>query len=167
MTQKFSLIFSCYITIRYRISMTFLWWMGAVKSRYKFSSSSCFLSMVTPRFVWNVDNTNIWISTSLKRIYKLFDWKCRAAISQPTFQRWINIVSMCWDNVDPTLKLKQYPTWVFQRCTTLIKHQTPMLKQRWKNVAQRWYNVVSTLFQRSLNVIKTISRPIILLNMDL
>ena len=112
--------------IRYCISMTFVWWMGAVKSRYQFSSSWCFLSMVTPRFVWNVDNFNISIQTSLKRIYKLFDWKCRAAISQPKFQRRINIVSTLWINVEITLI----------RCWNWNK-----IRRGFFNVAQSWYNV--------------------------
>ena len=34
---------------------------GAVKCRYEFSSFWCFLKMVTLSFVWNIDNTNIWI----------------------------------------------------------------------------------------------------------
>ena len=137
--------------IRYCISVTLLWWMGAVKSRYQFISSWCFLIMVTPRFVWNVDNTNIWIYTSLKRIYKLFDRKCRTAISQPTFQRRINVVSTLWINVEITL-------------TRLWKWNK--IRRRIFNVAQRWihvettlhnvettlHNVVATLFQPSIDV---------------
>ena len=47
--------------ITYGINMTFLWWMGIVKSKNQFSSSWWFLNMVTPWFVWDVDNTNIWV----------------------------------------------------------------------------------------------------------
>ena len=64
-----------------------------------------------------------------------------------------------WNNVDPTLKMKQNPTSDFQRFTTLIEPQCATLKQRrnnvtqrQNNVAQRWYKVVSTLFQPSVDV---------------
>ena len=46
-----------------------------------------------------------------------------------------------WNNVDPTLKMKQNPTSDFQRCTTLIQRQCPTLKQRRNNVTQRQNNV--------------------------
>ena len=138
--------------IRYCISMTLLWWMGAVKSRYQFISSWCFLIMVTPRFVWNVDNTNIWIYTSLKRIYKLFDWKCRTAISQPTFQRRINVVSTLWINVEIALIRR----WNWNK----IQHGFFNIAQRWYNVKPRcWnnvertlHNIDTTLYQHCFNV---------------
>ena len=65
-----------------RYDMTLQWWMGVVKSRYQFiSSSRGFLSMVTPWFVSVIDNTRIWTLASLKRIFQVFDHKCRTAIS--------------------------------------------------------------------------------------
>ena len=67
-------------------------------------------------------------------------------------QRCFNIVDKSWNNVDPTLKMKQNPKSDFQRCTTLIQRQCPTLKQRRNNVAQRWYNVDTTLFQPSVDV---------------
>ena len=70
-----------------------------------------------------------------------------------------NIVDQRWNNLDPTLKIKENPTSDFQLCTTLMQRQCPTLKQHWINVAQRGYcgfwtllNVVSTLFHRGLNV---------------
>ena len=59
-------------------------------------------------------------------------------------QRFFNVLDQRWNNVDPTLKMKQNPTSDFQSCATL--------KERRDNIEQRWYNVVSTLFQHSLNV---------------
>ena len=47
--------------ITYDINLTLPWWMGVAKSRYQFISSWGFLSMVTPWFVSNIDNTSIWI----------------------------------------------------------------------------------------------------------
>ena len=64
----------------------------------------------------------------------------------------ISTLDQRWNNVDPTLKMKQNPTSDFQRCTTLIQRQCPTLKQRRNNVAQRWYNVDTTLFQPSVDV---------------
>ena len=48
--------------------------------------------------------------------------------------RCFNVVDQRWNNVDPTLKMKQNPTSDFQRCTTLIQRRCATLKQRWKNV---------------------------------
>ena len=64
-----------------------------------------------------------------------------------------NAVAQRWDNVDPTLKMKQYPTLDFQRC----KH--------WYNVVvRRWNNVVTTLIQLCSNLsstlIKAVSKPV-------
>ena len=74
-------------------------------------------------------------------------------------QRCFNIVDQRWNNVDPTLKMKQNPTSDFRRCTTLIQRQCPTLKQRQNNVTQRqnnvaqcWYNVEKTLFQPIVDV---------------
>ena len=74
-------------------------------------------------------------------------------------QRCFNVVDQRWNNVGPTLKMKQNPTSDFQRCTTLIQCHWPTLKERWNNVtqrrnnvAQRWYNVDTTLFQPSVDV---------------
>ena len=55
-------------------------------------------------------------------------------------QRCFNVVDQRWNNVDPTLKLKQNPKWFFQRCTTLI---------------QRCINIVSTQPQCCENCIET------------
>ena len=93
----------------------------------------------------------------LWRPRKLRGFSALKWISQPTFQRRINVVStLC--NVVPTLKIKQNPTSDFQRCTMLIQRQCPTLKKRWNNVtqrrnnvAQRWYNV-DTTFQASVDV---------------
>ena len=65
-------------------------------------------------------------------------------VGSTLFQRW----DQRWNNVDPTLKMKQNPTSDFQRCTTLIQRRCPTSKQR-------WYNFISTLFQRVLNFSKS------------
>ena len=80
--------------ITFDINVTLLWWIGVVKSSYQFSSSWCFLSRVTPWFVWNVDSTNIWISTSLKLIFKVSDHKFRTAFSHSAFQ-WL-LLTIYW-----------------------------------------------------------------------
>ena len=59
-----------------------------------------------------------------------------------------NVVDQHWNNIDPTLKMKQIPTSAFQRCKTLIQRGCPTLKQR-------WYNFILTLFQRVLNISKS------------
>ena len=81
-------------------------------------------SCVLSQFLWynsyiKIDNNPRNISTS--------DQSC------------FNVVDQRWNNVDPTLKMKQNPTSDFQRCTMLIQRQYPTLKQR-------WYNVDTTLF---------------------
>ena len=86
--------------------------------------------------------------------------------TQPTFQRRITVVSTLriqrcgfnrWNDVDPTLKMKQNPMSDFQRCTTLIQRGCTTLKQRWDNVettlSQLCSNLASTL-------VKALSKPV-------
>ena len=72
-------------------------------------------------------------------------------------QRCFNVVDQRWNNVDPTLKMKENPTSDFQRCTKLIQRQCPTLKQHWNNVditlSSRCFNVSSAL-------VKAISKPV-------
>ena len=72
-------------------------------------------------------------------------------------ERCFNVVDQRWNNVDPTLKMKQNPTSDFQRYTKLMQRQCPTLKQRWNNVditlSRRCFNVSSTL-------VKAISKPV-------
>ena len=84
---------------------------------------------------------------------------CPANISTSD-QRCFNIVDQSWNNVDPTLKMKQNPTSDFQRCTMLIQRQCPTLKQCRNNVTQRWYNVDTTLLNLTLTLVKPILNPI-------
>ena len=58
--------------ITYDINMTLLWWMGVAKSIYQFIITWGYLSVVTPWFVSNIDNTSIRLWMSLKRIFKGF-----------------------------------------------------------------------------------------------
>ena len=76
-------------------------------------------------------------------------------------QRCFNVVDQRWNNVDSTLKIKQNPTSVFQRCTTLIQCQCPTLKQRRKNVTQRQNNTGTTLKQRCFNLVSTLIKTIL------
>ena len=66
-------------------------------------------------------------------------------------RRCFNVVDQRWNNVDPTLKMKQNPTSDFQRCTTLIQRRCPTLKQR-------WYYFISMLFQCGLNISKNYTK---------
>ena len=72
----------------------------------------------------------------------------------------ISISDQLYSNVDPTLKIKQNPTSVIQRCTTLIQRRMQTLKQRWNDVE-------ATLCNIDTNVVETTSKPIGPLNMDL
>ena len=76
-------------------------------------------------------------------------------------QRCFNLVDQCWNNVDPTLKMKQNPTSDFQRSATLIQRQSPKLKQRWNNVTQRRSNVGTKLIQRCFNLASTLVKTIL------
>ena len=74
-------------------------------------------------------------------------------------QRCFNVVDHRWNNVDPTLEIKQNPMSDFKRCTTLMQCHCLTLKQRRNNVTQRqnnvahrWYNIDTTLFQPSVDV---------------
>ena len=69
MKQDLALFFSCCMTVSPLTLSWHFWGELFVKSKYYFSSSWCFLSIVTPWFVSNADNTNIWISTFSKRIF--------------------------------------------------------------------------------------------------
>ena len=73
-------------------------------------------------------------------------------------QRCFSVVDQRWNNVDPTLKMKQNPTSDFKRCATLIQRRFPTLKQGWNDVDTILsrcccFNVVST-------AVKAISTPI-------
>ena len=72
--------------------------------------------------------------------------------TQPTFQRWINVVDQRWNNVDSTLKMKLNSTSVFQRSTTLIQCRTPTLKQHRNNVETTLRNIDTTLYQHCFKV---------------
>ena len=69
------------------------------------------------------------------------------------------VVDQRWNNIDPTLKMKQNPTSDFQRCTTLIQCQCMTLKQHWNirlhKVETTLQNVVTTLIQRCINLAST------------
>ena len=78
-------------------------------------------------------------------------------------QRCFKVVDQRWNSVESTLKMKQNPTSDFQHYKTLIQRQSPTLQQRRSNVVQRYYSVVSTLFKRSLNVVKARSEAMGLL----
>ena len=76
-------------------------------------------------------------------------------------QRCFNVVDQRWNNVDPTLKMKQNPTSDFQRRTTLIQRRCPTLKQRWNNVETTLHNVGTMLIQRSLHLASTLIKIIL------
>ena len=85
MKQKLALLLLCYMTVScMTLTLTLLWWMVVVKGRCQFSSSWCFLSMVTPWFVSNVEYLNIevlktyfsrFLTTSAEQLFHraLFD----------------------------------------------------------------------------------------------
>ena len=52
-------------------------------------------------------------------------------------QRCFIIVDQGWNNIDPTLKMKQNATYDLQRHTKLIELQCPTLKQRQNKIVQR------------------------------
>ena len=58
-------------------------------------------------------------------------------------QRCFNVLDQHWNKVDLTLKIKQYPTADFQRCTTWLQRQYSTLKQCRNKVVQRCINVAS------------------------
>ena len=83
-------------------------------------------------------------------------------------QRCFNIVDKSWNNVDPTLKMKQNPKSDFQCCLRLIQRQCATLKQhqnnvtqRGDNVAQRWYNVGTTLIQSCFKLASTLVKAML------
>ena len=76
---------------------------------------------------WNFRNT------FLKVMNNLDGYPANISTSDQCF----NVVDQRWNNVDPTLKMKQNLTLDFQSCATLIQRQCSTLKQH-------WYNVVST-----------------------
>ena len=69
-------------------------------------------------------------------------------ITQPTFQRWINVVSTLWINVEMTLIRR----WKWNK----IRRRIFNVAQRWYNVsAWRWNNADTKLFQPSVDVSDT------------
>ena len=107
--------------------------------------------------------TSMWTSwprwTSAESRKHLFRQVSLPANISTSDQRCFNVVDQRWNNVDPTLKMKQNLTSDFQSSTTLIQNRCPTLKEhrsnvakRRSNVAQCWCNVVSTLFQCSIDI---------------
>ena len=80
--------------------------------------------------------------------------------SQPTFRRRINVVGQRWNNVDPTLKMKQNPTLDFQRYTMLIQRRCATLKQRWNNIDTTLSQLCSNL---ASTIVKAVSKSVGLL----
>ena len=119
--------------------------------RFHHSIDSCWTTMeITFRNllcvlkIWRINETQVG---RLPLQWEVHCRRCRGNFSPANIstsdQRCFNVVDQRWNNIDPTLKMKQNPTSDFQRCTTLIQRQCSTLKQRWNNVTQRWYNVVS------------------------
>ena len=50
------------------------------------------------------------------------------------FQRCRSTLDQRWNNIHPTLNMKQNPTLNFKHFTTLIQRRCPTLKKRWNNV---------------------------------
>ena len=81
-------------------------------------------------------------------------------VSQPTFQRWIDFISMYWINVEITLIRR----WKWNK----IRRQSFNLAQRWCNFsARRWNNVETTLsnddanlHQRCFSVVSTLVKTV-------
>ena len=75
-------------------------------------------------------------------------------------QRSFNIVNQPWNNVDTTLKMKQYPALDFQCDTKMIQRRCLTLKQRWATLMQHYldgglYASLSYIdnLQKSYNVV--------------
>ena len=102
-------------------------------------------------FMPQIDTLNSSYSQNLHNPEKKSRFRKKSTSDQLCF----NVVDQRWNNVDPTMKMKQNSTPDFQRCTTLIQRQFPTLKQRWNNVGrtlvQRCFNLASTLVKTILN----------------
>ena len=73
-------------------------------------------------------------------------------VSQPTFQRRIDFISMFWINVEITLIRR----WKWNK----IRRQIFYVAQHWHNVGvRRWNNAETTLIQLYLDVVWTWSQP--------
>ena len=95
---SYPIAFMLHDCITHDINMTLLWWMGVSKSRYQFISSSWgFLSMVIPWFVSNIDNTSIWIKTSLKCIFQRFWPQVQNSYFNQPFE-WLLLTISCGKN---------------------------------------------------------------------
>ena len=68
MKQKLAVVLMLSDCITCDINITLLWWIGVLKTRYQVYG----LEYSHPWFFSNVDNTSIWIETSLKRIFQEF-----------------------------------------------------------------------------------------------
>ena len=101
----------------------------------------------------------VLIALWLKVIFSCLYASTTTIITQPTFQRWINVVSTLWINVEMTLirrwkwnKIRRRIFNVAQRWYNVSAWRWNSVIQRQNNVAQRWYNVDKTLFQLSIDV---------------
>ena len=93
----------------------------------------------TAKFIW-------FFFLSFTKIHQMFQFFLfsNEDITLLTSQ-YFNIGSTLLQRCDPTLKMKQNPTSVFQRCTSLIQRRSLTFKQLWRNNAKRWNNVETTL----------------------
>ena len=99
MKQDLALFFSCYMTVSPLTLSWHFWGELFVKSKYYFSSSWCFLSIVTPWFVSNADNTNLNINI-LKTYFLRFlttseDQLFRRAPFDGCFWQYVWVIAIC------------------------------------------------------------------------
>ena len=111
-------------------------------------------------FTFNVGSTLFqrWFTT-LKLRWSDVELLAGFHTSQPTFQRWINVVSMLRINVEITLirhwkwnKIRRQIFNFAQRWYNASTRRWNNVTQRQNDLAKRLYNVDTTLFQPSVDV---------------
>ena len=162
-TEKKIFIFLTSITMQnirnwFMRSVLFLFILWLWKS-YKSAAYTCLKFMFSFRSLWNFRFCiNCYFLYQVRQISipTRFD-HYMMNVSQPTFQRRINVVSTLWINVEITLIRR----WKRNK----IRRRILNVAQRWYNLGvRRWNNVDTTLSWRYFSVcwtlVKAISKPV-------
>ena len=120
-------------------------------------------------FSFCITRTSLYLVKQAKASLK-FSWRSR--LTQPVFQRPINVVSMLWINVEITLIRRWKWNKIWRRIFNVAQRWNNVSARRWNNVETTLHNVETTLIQRCFTLastlVKTILNPIgLVMIMDL
>ena len=99
---------------------------------------------------WRDSKHNSWYNISLE-----------LPLTQPAFQRWINVVSTLWINVEITLNRRWKWNKIQPRIFNVVQRWYNVSIRRWNNIKTTLHNVETTLVQRCFNLVLTLVKAIL------